>query len=101
VNGGLEEWNEAEWTNALAGEAGEACNAAKKLRRIVCGIRQRGGDSGVPANLEEARRKMAKELGDAQAYLSLAAQRIGWTTEQCARLAFNQISEREGFPERI
>ena len=100
-SGGLEEWAISEWTNALAGEAGETCNAAKKLRRIECGMRQHGGDSGAPADLDEARRKIAKELGDTVAYADLTAQRIGWRLEDCVRLAFNQVSEREGFPERI
>jgi len=101
TDGGLLQWNIAEWTNAAAGEMGEACNAAKKLRRIECGMQQSGGDSGVPTDLVEARRKIAQELGDTATYLDLCATRVGWSLEDCLRLAFNSVSEREGFPERV
>ena len=36
--GGLAEWSALEWAGAMAGEAGEACNAAKKLKRIETGV---------------------------------------------------------------
>jgi hypothetical protein len=32
--GGISDWSITDWSNALAGEVGEACNAIKKLRRI-------------------------------------------------------------------
>jgi len=32
--GGIESWSITDWSNAMAGEMGEACNAVKKLRRI-------------------------------------------------------------------
>lgn len=100
-NGGIREWNIAEWTNAMAGEAGEACNAAKKMRRIECGMQQHGGDSGVPADHAEAKRKVLKEVGDTVIYGDLVCQRVGGTLEDAVRMAFNQVSEREGFPERL
>ena len=37
--GGLEEWSPLEWAGAMAGEAGEACNAAKKLKRLETGLK--------------------------------------------------------------
>lgn len=98
---GLEEWNIAEWTNAMAGEAGEACNAAKKLRRIECKMQQADGDSVAPKTLDEARRKVGKEVGDTVIYGDLVARQAGMTLEECVVLAFNSISEREGFPERL
>ena len=36
--GGLDEWSVAQWAVAMAGEAGEICNAVKKLDRIEDGI---------------------------------------------------------------
>lgn len=78
--GGLQTWDPPRWSNAAAGEM---------------------GDSGVPADREMAIMKVAKELGDTIVYLDLLAQRLGLTTEDCVRYAFNEISEREGFPERI
>lgn len=99
--GGIEEWNIAEWTNAMAGEAGEACNAAKKMRRIECAMQQADGDSPAPKTLEEAKLKILKEIGDTVIYADLVCQRIGMRMEDAVRLAFNQVSEREGFPERL
>lgn len=98
---GIREWNIAEWTNAMAGEAGEACNAAKKLRRIECKMQQHGGDSGVPADAIEGARKVLKEVGDTVIYAGLVCARVGGTLEQAVRMAFNEVSEREGFPERL
>lgn len=100
-NGGIREWNIAEWTNAMAGEAGEACNAAKKMRRIECGMQQHGGDSGVPAGINDAKVKILKEVGDTVIYADLVCQRIDMTMEEAVRYAFNQVSVREGFPERL
>lgn len=98
---GIEEWNEAEWTNAMAGEAGEACNASKKLRRLINGMQQADGDTPAPKSLYEARRKVLKEVGDTVIYADLVCQRVNGTMEEAVKLAFNQVSEREGFPERL
>jgi hypothetical protein len=35
--GGIEEWTVSDWAVAMLGEAGEAANAVKKLRRIETG----------------------------------------------------------------
>lgn len=94
-------WNIAEWTNAAAGEMGEACNAAKKLRRLDEGMQQADGDSPAPRLVEESVAKLMKELGDTVIYLDLCAQAIRVRLEDCVTMAFNQISKREGFPERL
>lgn len=99
--GGITEWNAAEWSNAMAGEAGEACNATKKLRRIECAMQQADGDTPAPKSMEEAEAKVLKEVGDTVIYADLLCQRVGGTLEDAVRLAFNSVSEREGFPERI
>ena len=56
----LADWSEAEWTNAMAGEAGEACNLTKKI------IRHRDGTAGnvkaVDKDLLSLRRRAAKFL---------------------------------------
>lgn len=99
--GGIEEWNIAEWTNAMAGESGEACNAAKKMRRIECKMQQAGGDKPAPKTIEEAKRAILKEVGDTVIYADLVCQRIGMRMEDAVVLAFNQVSVRESFPERL
>lgn len=99
--GGLDEWSVTDWSNALAGETGELCNAVKKFRRVEDAIQGHDGDTPQPITKEQAVRKIAKEIGDVFAYLDLTAQRFGLDTFECARDTFNQISEREGMPERI
>ncbi|MGB1560766.1 MAG: DUF1566 domain-containing protein [Sinimarinibacterium flocculans] len=94
---GLNEWSEADWSNAMAGEAGEVCNAVKKLRRIQCGLQQAKG----PRTLDEARGEISKEIGDTYLYLDLLAARLGLRIEDCIRETFNRVSEREGFPQRL
>lgn len=95
--GGLEEWSAADWSNAMAGEAGEVCNAVKKLRRIECGINQKAG----PHTREEAIAEIAKEIGDTYLYLDLLAQRLGIDFSRAIVDTFNRVSEREGFPQRM
>jgi|SRR5579859_5841404 len=94
---GLNEWSESDWSNAMAGEAGEVCNAVKNLRRIQCGLTQSKG----PKTADEAIAEIAKEIGDTYLYLDLLAARMGLKIEDCIRDTFNRVSEREGFPQRI
>lgn len=95
--GGLEEWSAADWSNAFAGEAGEVCNAVKKLRRIEMRIQQAKG----PHTREEAIAKIANEIGDAYLYLDLLAQRLGIDFSTAIIDTFNRVSVREGFPQRL
>jgi NTP pyrophosphatase (non-canonical NTP hydrolase) len=95
--GGLDNWTVLEWAGAMAGEAGETCNAAKRLRRLEQNIRQRKG----PTSLAEARSKLATEIGDTYLYLDLLCSRAGINFRQAIIDTFNRVSEREGFPERL
>ena len=83
----LNEWSVAEWSNAFAGECGEACNIAKKLRR---------GDFGAPGSVEysQAAALFVTELADAVIYADLAAQRVGLSLGEFVRMKFNLVSER-------
>jgi NTP pyrophosphatase (non-canonical NTP hydrolase) len=91
-------WSVADWSNAMAGEAGEVCNEVKKLKRLETGMQQHGN---VPGSRMAAVKKIGKEIGDTALYLNLLAARLGLRMEDCIRYAFNQVSEREGFPERL
>jgi NTP pyrophosphatase (non-canonical NTP hydrolase) len=93
---GLDEWSVTDWSNAMAGEAGETCNATKKLKRIDSGITQ-------SANLsrDQALENIRREIGDTLLYLDLLAQRIGAKLEDCVVEAFNEVSAREGFKQRL
>ena len=95
--GGLGEWSVADWSNAMAGEAGEVCNAVKKLRRIETGVKQASG----PQTREAAISEIKKEIGDTFLYLDLLAQRLDINIEEAIRETFNRVSEREGFPQRL
>ncbi len=89
-------WNGADWSNAMQGEAGEAGNVVKKLRREECGLR---GvlDAPTPGLLL----KLADEIADTFLYLDLLATyyRIDMPTAIVRK--FNAVSELQGFPERL
>lgn len=94
---GLESWSLADWAVAMAGEAGEVCNAVKKHKRIEQALQQANG----PRSMQEAEEDIAMEIGDTFMYLDLLAQRLGRRLADCVRATFNRVSEREGFPERL
>lgn len=77
---GLEDWSPAEWTNALAGEAGELCNLTKKMLR----------DGNI------SREEIGKEIADVVIYADLVALRLGLKLEDLVRQKFNEVSDRRG-----
>lgn len=90
-------WTGADWSNAMQGEAGEAGNIVKKLRRLETGMLSTRADG----ERSELLRKLADEIGDVYAYLDLLAQFYGLNIADCIRDKFNAVSVREGMPERI
>lgn len=89
-------WTGADWSNAMTGEAGEAANVVKKLRRIETAIV--GTD---PAEREDLLNQLGWELADVILYADLLASYYGIDLERAVREKFNHVSEREGFPERL
>ncbi len=89
-------WTGADWSNAMAGEAGETCNIVKKLRRADFGKVQAEATSRA-----DLLAKLGMEIGDTLLYLDLLAQHYGLDLAQCVVDTFNRVSVREGFPERI
>lgn len=101
---GLDSWSPAEWGNALAGEVGELCNVLKKLLRHDKGIQQLAVEVGKPyqsTKRAELVLAAAKEIADSYTYLDLVAARLGLDVQQCVVMKFNEISEREGLPQRF
>lgn len=99
---GLVMWSVSDWLMAMVGEAGEACNAGKKLRRIEEQIANLNDDPARQlSDQEKALDKIAEELADTVTYCDLVAQRIGRNLEAEIIKKFNQVSERYGFPERL
>jgi NTP pyrophosphatase (non-canonical NTP hydrolase) len=89
------EWTLAEWTNAMAGECGEACNISKKLLRDDLGM---VGNFKVPH--KELREKLGDELADVVIYASLTAERLGIDLGDRIKEVFNKKSEQLGFEDR-
>lgn len=100
---GPESWSELEWAGAMAGEAGEACNAAKKVKRITDGMDNRIG-SVTKAELQDLnayRQQVCKESADTILYAIILIKRCGGDPETVLREVFNKKSEEYGFPERL
>lgn len=92
-----EEWNLADWSNAMQGEAGEAGNEVKKIRRAQTGTGPQTMD-----DLPELLIKLGKEIADTATYLDLLAHKAGLPTlDILIAMKFNEVSKREGFPERL
>lgn len=92
-NHALNSWEYEQWTNAIAGEAGEACNVAKKLLRHR---QQTAGNKGADLDPEFLKQKLAKELADVIIYADLAIQRLRLSTSDVVRNVFNLKSEELG-----
>jgi NTP pyrophosphatase (non-canonical NTP hydrolase) len=99
--GGLEEWSVTDWATAMMGEAGEMCNAIKKLRRIETDALNINEPGRQFTDRKTAVESIAKEMGDTLIYMDLLAQRLGVDLEKSIIEVFNQKSKEYGFPERL
>ena len=101
-DGDIAMWSISDWLMAMVGEAGEACNAGKKLRRIEESISNLSADADRQLSTrDQALDKIAEELADTVIYCDLVAARIGRRLEDAVRKKFNEVSIRYGFPERL
>lgn len=98
--GDFRAWSGLEWAGAMCGEAGEAANVAKKLKRIEDGI-SGNAFSEVVLNADELTAKLGRECADTFIYMTLVAERYGIDLQKAIIDAFNKKSEEMGFPERI
>lgn len=101
-----EEWSPLEWGGAMAGEAGEACNAAKKIKRIDGQIahhdnRLFGQNLSLPEQRQMYAKKVAQEVADTVIYGDLMCSSVGEVLEEHIMDVFNKKSEEYGFPERL
>jgi NTP pyrophosphatase (non-canonical NTP hydrolase) len=89
-------WSLADWCLAMVGEAGEAANIVKKLRRYDFNLR------GVLDPPQETLKEMlAEELADTFIYLSLLAIKADINLPAAIVEKFNKVSDLQGFPERL
>lgn len=66
-------WDALDYAVAFAGEAGEACDAVKKLRRVQTNLES----ANNPHSYEEAFAAIGDELCDTIAYADLLAEKLG------------------------
>ena len=95
----LDHWTGADWSNAMQGEAGEAGNVVKKLRRIEGGLpgNRKPGDDDRELLIS----KLGAELADTIIYADLLASYYGLDLGAAIVTKFNAISEELGLPERL
>jgi NTP pyrophosphatase (non-canonical NTP hydrolase) len=99
---GSDTWTGADWSNAMCGEAGEAANVVKKLRRHETHIDNTA--AGTPYNtppIGELLDALGDEIADVILYAHLLAYHYGINVEDSVRDKFNRVSQEQGFPERL
>lgn len=89
-------WSGADWSNAMCGEAGEAANIVKKIRRYECGLKGMGDPSFL-----ELIEMLGEELADTVTYADLLAAYYGLDLGIHVAAKFNKVSEKQGFPQRL
>ena len=102
--GDFNSWSLLEWAGAMAGEAGEACNAAKKVKRLEDKIPSINETKRHFTDVGDAKFQVAKEVADTILYGVMVAARAGFNSEEIesiVREVFNKKSIEYGFPERI
>lgn len=98
---GINEWSGLEWAGAMCGEAGEAANVAKKIRRLEIGVPSIKSGGLSSDQLDELKHKLAKEAADTLLYLDLMCHRYDLDLAAAVIEVFNTKSEEYGFPERL
>lgn len=85
----LSDWQLPVWGNAMAGEAGEACNIMKKMHR--------GDFSELSEEAQEgAKLMLAEELADIIIYIDLIAKKENINLEKAIVNKFNKVSDEHG-----
>lgn len=89
-------WSGSDWSNAMAGECGEACNIVKKLRRAEENLT--GELDPLPGDL---RAMLGEEIADTITYAFLLAEYYGIDVGKEVAAKFNKVSALQRFPERV
>lgn len=92
----IDDWSPTDWACAMAGETGEACNFAKKMRRGENTTRDKDTGQEIPIVLA-----IGYELADAVIYADLLAARLGLDLGEMVQQKFNVVSERRGCTIRL
>ena len=94
----VRDWNPLEWGGAMAGEAGEAANKAKKLRRISQWEAKLDIEHSEAVKLRE---EILEEISDTFHYGVLLAACVGGNLERATITKFNVVSARRDVLERM
>lgn len=98
----ISEWRPSQWTNAMAGEVGEACNITKKMDRVWPANQfKQNWNKPEDQRMADLEERMAEEIADAVIYADLAMQRIGRDLGEEVRKKFNSKSEEIGSDIRL
>jgi len=100
-NGNFHNWSGLEWAGAMCGEAGEAANLCKKLRRLETEAIGNEWSEHPSSDASQLVRQLGEECADVFLYLTLVASRYGIDLEHEIISKFNRKSEALGFPERL
>lgn len=100
-DGDFRQWSGLEWAGAMCGEAGEAANVAKKLRRVELSLEGNAASEHATTDLDVLKYKLGRECADVFLYLVLLAARYEIDLQSAIVRTFNAKSEEMGFPERI
>lgn len=98
-NNGETSWTLLEWAGAMCGEAGEAANFAKKLRRLEQSLPNKTAGLDKSNNLE-LRFGCAKEVADTIIYGLVILSKLGFDASLVLQEVFDRKSVEYGFPER-
>ena len=94
---GINDWSTLEWAAAMSGEAGEATNVTKKLKRVDTGHARKKH----PQRREELVEALALECADTLTYLLILCKKEGIDLNDAFIRKFNQVSEENNIPVRI
>lgn len=96
ITRGMMGWSLSDWYTACSGELGETGNVIKKLNRVRDGL-----VGNQDASLEELRQQLGNEIADTLIYLDLLAASAGIDLSDVVIRKFNEVSDRNGFSERL
>src|SRR4051812_47154080 len=98
-NDGKTNWTLLEWAGAMCGEAGEAANVAKKMRRLQQELPNREAGLSVH-DYPQLQMALARELADTIIYALIIFSEIEVNADVVIAEVFDKKSIEYGFPER-
>jgi NTP pyrophosphatase (non-canonical NTP hydrolase) len=90
----VDEWKPWEWTNAIAGECGEACNLTKKMNRIWPANQYiQNWNKPEDQRMEELINRMLDEIADMVIYADLLMSSVNKNLADAIKKKFNEKSD--------